>query len=84
MLGRPIRVTCRERYQAGEDPEERNSLDHDGTWLRNRQSLDPDVRGSYLNSRRSVKEDPDEICCAREADNASEAHEKVKELLNLQ
>jgi len=84
MLGRPIRVTCRERYQAGEDPEERNPLDHDGTCLRHRQSRNSEVRSPYLNSRRSMKKDPDKICCASEADNASEAHEKVKEPLNLQ
>src|SRR2546430_12935033 len=67
MLGRPIRVTCRERYQAGEDPEERNPLDHDGTCLRHRQSRNSEVRSPYLNSRRSMKKDPDKICCASEA-----------------
>src|SRR6267143_5432648 len=41
------------------------------------------VRCRYDYGRWSVEEDPDKICCAGEANKGREAHQNIKELLDL-
>jgi hypothetical protein len=83
MLGRPIRVTCRERNETGEYPEERNSLDDVCLYRIARNAWSPYVRCAYDYGGRSVEEDPDKIRCAREANKCREAHQNIEELLDL-
>ena len=83
MLGGPIRVTCRERNETGENPEERNPLYHVCLYRIARNAWSPYVRCAYDYGGRSVEEDPDKICCASEANKCREAHQNVEELLDL-
>ncbi len=83
MLGGPIRVTCRERNETGENPEERNPLYHVCLYRIADNAWSPNVRRRYYYCRWSVEEDPDKICCAGEANKGREAHQNIKELLDL-
>jgi hypothetical protein len=83
VFGSSICVTRGERNQAGEDPEEGHAMyDVCLYWIAD------DARGSHVRCRYddvrwSVKEDPDEICCASEPHKRREAHQNVEELLGL-